>query len=320
MNDLERVVAALQAAPSVAVVSHVGPEGDAIGSTLAAALALRDAGKATGAYNVDPVPPGLQHLPGLSELQRAVPGDQAFACYLVVDTSGLDRTGGLLDGRSRDAVVINVDHHDGNSRFGDVNWVEPGASSAGEMVYRILREGGFPLSKSVAANLFAAILTDTGGFQYGNTTAECLRVAADLMEAGAVPEEIGQGLRAHRALGEWRLLSEVLTGLQVGLGGRLAWIEVSLAARQRAGVGLEATEDFIEYPRNLSGVEIAVAFKEVSADEVRVSLRSYGSVDVARLARSIGGGGHRNAAGCTVRSGLTAAKAQVLTAVEALLQ
>jgi phosphoesterase RecJ-like protein len=104
------------------------------------------------------------------------------------------------------------------------------------------------------------------------------------------------------------------------LGGRLAWIEVSLAARQRAGVGLEATEEFIEYPRNLSGVEIAVAFKEVSADEVRVSLRSYGSVDVARLARSIGGGGHRNAAGCTVRSGLTAAKAQVLTAAEALLQ
>ena len=320
MNDLERVIAALQSAPSVAVLSHIGPEGDAIGSTLAAALALRDAGKVTGAFNVDPVPPGLSHLPGVSEIRREVPRDQAFACYLVVDTSGLDRTGGLLDGRHRDAVVLNVDHHHGNSRFGDANWVEPGASSAGEMVYRILRTGGFPLSKDVAANLFAAILTDTGGFQHGNTTAESLRVAAGLMDAGAVPEEIGRGLRAHRALGEWRLLSEVLAGLRVAPGGRLAWIEVSLAARQRAGVGIEATEDFIEYPRNLDGVEIAVAFKEISAEEVRVSLRSYGGVDVARLARSFGGGGHRNAAGCTVRGGLSDAKTRILGATEELLQ
>jgi phosphoesterase RecJ-like protein len=187
------------------------------------------------------------------------------------------------------------------------------------MVFRLLREGGFPLTKAAAANLYAAILTDTGGFQYGNTTAESLWAAAALVEAGAVPEEIGQGLRAHRTLGEWRLLGEVLAGLQVGRGGRLAWIEVSSAARQRAGVGLEVTEDFIEYPRNLAGVKIAVAFKEVSGDEVRVSLRSHGAVDVAGLARAFGGGGHRNAAGCTVRGGLGDARARLLEAAEALL-
>ena len=319
MSDLEQVIAALRAAPSVAVVAHMNPEGDAIGSTLAAALSLRDAGKSTGAFNVDPVPPGLQHLPGISELRRELPRDPAFACFLVVDTSDLDRTGGLLGARRRDAVVLNVDHHSGNTRFGDANWVEPTASSAGEMVFRLLREGGFPLSKAVAANLYAAILTDTGGFQYGNTTAESLWAAAALVEAGAMPEEIGQGLRAHRTLGEWRLLGEVLAGLQVGGGGRLAWIEVSSAARQRAGVGLEVTEDFIEYPRNLAGVKIAVAFKEVSADEVRVSLRSHGAVDVAGLAKAFGGGGHRNAAGCTVRGGIEEAKARLLEAAEALL-
>ena len=319
MSDLEQVIAALRAAPSVAVIAHVNPEGDAIGSTLAAALALRDAGKATGAYNADSLPPGLGHLPGVSDLRRELPRDPTFACFLVVDTSDLDRTGGLLDGRRRDALVLNVDHHSGNTRFGDANWVEPTASSAGEMVYRLLREGGFPLSEAVAANLYAAILTDTGGFQHGNTTAESLRVAAALVEAGAAPEEIGRGLRAHRSLGEWRLLGEVLAGLQTGLGGRLAWIEVSCAARRRAGVGLEVTEDFIEYPRNLAGVEIAMAFKEVSTDEVRVSLRSYGAVDVADLAGAFGGGGHRNAAGCTVRHALGEAKARVLAAAEALL-
>lgn len=320
MTDLERVIAALRAAPSVAVIAHVNPEGDAIGSTLAAVLALQAAGKTAGAFNADPLPPGLAHLPGVSGLRRAVPRDPPFSCYLVVDTSDLDRTGGLLDGRRRDAVVLNVDHHPGNTRFGDANWVEPTASSAGEMVYRLLREGGFPLSASVAANLYAAILTDTGGFQHGNTTADSLRAAAALVEAGAAPEEIGRGLRAHRSVGEWRLLGDVLTGLQVGRGGRLAWIEVTCGARQRAGVGLEVTEDFIEYPRNLAGVEIAMAFKEVSVDEVRVSLRSYGAVDVAELAERFGGGGHRNAAGCTVRHPLGEAKARVLAAAEALLR
>jgi phosphoesterase RecJ-like protein len=318
MHDLARAAAALGAAPSVAVVSHVNPEGDAIGSVLAAVLALRGAGKRTGAFNADPAPPGLQHLPGVAELRREVPRDRPFACYLVLDTADLPRTGGLLDGRPRDAVVLNVDHHPGNTRFGDVNWVEPGASSAGEMVYRLLREMALPILPDVAANLYAAILTDTGGFRYGNTTAESLRVAAELVTAGAVPETIAQGLVANRDPREWRLLSEVLAGLTVTAGGRVAWIEVTAAARQRAGVGLEVTEDFIQYPRNLAGVRLAVAFKEISADEVRVSLRSYGEVDAARLAGAFGGGGHRNAAGCTVRDGLAAAKAQVLAAAEAL--
>jgi phosphoesterase RecJ-like protein len=215
-------------------------------------------------------------------------------------------------------VVLNVDHHPGNTLFGDVNWVEPGASSAGEMVYRLLREMALPVLPDVAANLYAAILTDTGGFRYANTTAESLRVAAELVTAGAVPETIAEGLVANRDLREWRLLSEVLAGLTVTAGGRVAWIEVTAAARQHAGVGLEVTEDFIQYPRNLAGVRLAVAFKEISAGEVRVSLRSHGDVDVARLAGTFGGGGHRNAAGCTIRDGLAAAKAQVLAAAEAL--
>jgi phosphoesterase RecJ-like protein len=314
------VAAALQAAPSVAVLAHVNPEGDAIGSTLAATVALRAAGKRTGAFNADPVPPDLRSLPAVGELRRELPRDHAYACYLVLDTADLPRTGGLLDGRPREAVVLNVDHHSGNTRFGDLNWVEPKASSAGEMVYRLLREMTLPVLPEVAANLYAAILTDTGGFRYGNTTAESLRVAADLVDAGAAPEVIAQGLTANRELGEWRLLAEVLAGLTVGAAGRVAWIEVTAEARQRAGVGLEVTEDFIQYPRHLAGVQIAVAFKEISAGEVRVSLRSQGVVDVARLAGAFGGGGHRNAAGCTVRAGLAAAKAEVLAAAEALVR
>jgi phosphoesterase RecJ-like protein len=319
VSDLDRVIATLRAATSVAVLSHVNPEGDAVGATLGAALALREAGKVTAAYNASPLPPGLESLPGATELLREVPIRTAYACYLVLDTSDLPRTGGLLDSRPDHAVVVNVDHHAANTRFGTVNWVEPEASSAGELVYRILHHGGFPFSMAVATNLYAAIQTDTGSFQYGNTTPAALRAAADLVERGAEVERITAGLYENHDPREWRLLSQALATLQVSPDGRVAWIEVTLASQQQAGIGLEATEGFINYVRAVRGVQIAVVFKEISPTEVRVSLRSRGHVDVARLAGAFGGGGHRNAAGLTLRVPLAEAKGRVLAAAPSYL-
>jgi phosphoesterase RecJ-like protein len=314
MDDLERVVATLQAAPSVAVLAHIRPEGDAIGATLGASQALGDAGKVTGAYNADPLPPGLSSLPGAGEIAREIPRDPPYACYLVLDTSDLARTGRLLEGRPADAVVLNVDHHPGNTRFGDVNWVEPTASSAGEMVYHLLCRGGFPLGKAAATNLYAAILTDTGSFRHGNTTPEALRAAADLVECGAAAEEIAAGLYGNRDPREWRLLSDALASLRLSTNGRLAWIEVTSAALARAGLGLEATEDFIDYVRALAGVRIAMVFKELSPALIRVSFRSRGNLDVGGLAAQFGGGGHRNAAGCTLQGSMAEVQGRVLAA------
>lgn len=319
MSDLDQIVAALQAAASVAVLAHVHPEGDAIGATLAASLSLRDAGKVTGAYNPDPLPPGLSSLPGAADLIQGGPIRRPYACYLVLDTADLERTGGLLDGRPADAPVLNVDHHAGNTRFGDVNWVDAGASSAGEMVYRILRRGNFPISAEVATDLYAAILTDTGSFQFGNTTPQALRAAAELVECGASAEGVCAGLFGNRDPREWRLLSEALASLRLSADGRIAWIEITQEAQTRSGLGLEATEGFIEYPRALQGVRIAMAFKEVSAGVVKVSFRSRGSLDVGRLAAQLGGGGHRNAAGCTLSGDLVSAEARVLAAAQAFL-
>ncbi len=320
MSDLDRVIASLRSVDSVAVLAHEHPEGDAIGATLGATLALREAGKVTAAYNADRLPPGLLSLPGAGELLQETPISRPYACYLVLDTTDLTRTGGLLDGRPVDAVVVNVDHHPGNTRFGDVNWVEGEASSAGEMVYQILRRGGFPISKPVATNLYAAVLTDTGSFQYGNASPRALRTAADLVECGAAVEEISAGLYGNRDPREWYLLSEALASLRLSADGRLAWIEVTRAAQARAGLGLEATEDFINYVRAVRGVRIALAFKEVSTAEVKVSFRSRGGLDVACLAGQFGGGGHRNAAGCTVREVLAEARERVLAAAGAYLK
>lgn len=317
-TDLARVVAAIQAAPAVAVLSHVAPEGDAIGSLLGALLALRAAGKTAHGYLADPLPPNLAQLPGAGELRRQVPIGRPYPCYLVLDTADLARTGGLLEGRPASSVVVNVDHHPGNPAFGDVNWVDPAASSAGEMVWRLLEAGGFPLPPPAAANLYAAILTDTGSFRHGNTTPAALRAAASLVEAGADPAAIAAGLFGQREVREFRLLAEALGSLALSPDGRVAWIEVSLAAQTRAGAGLEVTDEFVEYPRALAGVRVAVAFKEVAAAEIKVSFRSRGELDVRRVAASLGGGGHRNAAGCTLQMDLAAAKAAVLGALARL--
>jgi len=303
----------------VAVLSHVAPEGDAIGSLLGAMLALRAAGKTAHGYLSDALPPNLAQLPGAGELVRQVPIGAPYPCYLVLDTADLDRTGNLLEGRPAASVVVNVDHHPGNPAFGDVNWVDPAASSAGEMVVRVLEAGGFPLSREAAANLYAAILTDTGSFRHGNTSPAALRAAAALVEAGADPAAIAEGLFGQRDAREFRLLAEALGSLTVSPDGRVAWIEVSRAAQERAGVGLEVTEEFIEYPRTLAGVRVAVAFKEVAPAEVKVSLRSRGTLDVRRVAASLGGGGHRNAAGCTLRMDLGRAKAVLQEALARLL-
>lgn len=319
MSDLDVVAGALGRARSIALLSHVFPEGDCIGAALGAALALEEAGKEAIAYNADPLPQALRGLPGADRIVRCPRLPRAFEALLVVDTSDPGRLGGLLDRIPDSAVVLNVDHHPGNTRFGTWNWVEPAASSAGEMVYRLLRHMGIPISGRVATNLFAAILTDTGSFHFGNTTPASLRAAADLVELGARPEWVAAELYGNRDPGELSLLGELLTTLQLSPDGRLAWVEITHQALARAGIEMGETQGIINYPRSIRGVEIAVAFKEVGPEETRVSLRSSGPVDVARVARAFAGGGHRNAAGCTVRAGMAEARRRVLEAAQQLL-
>jgi len=314
MGDFPRMVEILRTTHRVAVLSHVNPEADCIGAALGCTLALCEQGKAAVAYNADPLPRALRFLPGAADLVQArrLPG--GLDCVVVVDSSDRERVGGLLDGVG--APVLNVDHHKTNVRFGTLNWVVPEASSAGEMVFHLLRAQGHPISPPVAINLYTAILTDTGSFHYGNTTPEALRVAAALVEAGAVPAEITASLYDQRDAGELRLLSRCLSSLRLSRDGRVAWMEVTAADLDELGLGQDALEGFINYPRSIAGVEVALLFKGLTGDGVRVSLRSRGQVDVAAVAAAFGGGGHHDAAGCRVPGHLAEARGALLAAVE----
>jgi phosphoesterase RecJ-like protein len=311
MNERTRISQVVKEARRIAILSHQNPDGDAIGSTLAAYFVFQTAGKEAIPFNPDPVPSDLAFLPGSGEIRSVLPLDLSFDLFLVLDCGSMERMGDLR--QAVQGLVINIDHHRSNGRFGGLNWVEEEASSTGEMVYRLLlEEMGLPLPREAAICLYTAILTDTGCFRFPNTTAESLRIAGQLVRAGACPERIAAHLYEQRGLGQLRVLGEMLTGLQVSSDGRIAWGVITQEMIQRGQIAIQDTEGFVNYPRSLRGVEVALLFKEVALNRYRVSLRSKGNIDVEKVASAFGGGGHPNAAGCTVQGNLEEVKTSVL--------
>ena len=319
-SDLRQIIEALKAVRSVAILSHVNPEGDTLGSALGCHLTLRALGKEVATFNPDPIPKSLRDLPGGEEVICTNRLPRPFDGYLVVDATDPRRVGGLLNGLPTGSLVMNIDHHPTNARFGTYNWVDPEASATGEMIHHLFRVMGVPLSPEAATNLYVAILTDTGSFQHANTTPRALRAAAELIEAGAVPQDVAEMLFGQRDMAELRLLGILLTRIQVSPDGSFAWMEVTDEMLKDQGLGMEALEGVINYPRSLRGIEVALLFREVAGNGVRVSLRSKGKVDVAQIALAFQGGGHKNAAGCTVLGSMAEVRERVLAELHKVLQ
>jgi len=315
MSKLGEISRSLREARRIAILSHENPEGDAIGSSLGAYHGLHALGKEVAIFNPDPVPSFLTFLPGSEKIQSTIPKDHSFDLYLILDCGDSERVGGLL--QDLRGLTINIDHHPGNGRFGDLNWVEEGASSTGEMVYRLLfEEMGLPLTWEAAINLYAAILTDTGSFRFSNTTAKSLRIASVLLRVGISPEKVASQLYEQRSLGQLHVLGEMLSGIQLQGDGKIAWGLISQEMLNRGQITLQETEGFVNYPRSLKGVEVAVIFKEEGLRRYRVSLRSKGTIDVGRVASAFSGGGHHNAAGCTLSGELAEVRKRVLEEIQ----
>lgn len=318
-DDLQEIIAALKTSRSVAILSHIHPEGDTIGSALGCHLVLKALGKEVATFNPDPIPKNLCSLPGAAEVIQADRLPCPFDCYLAVDATDPGRLGGLLKTVAPESLVINIDHHASNTRFGTYNWVDPEAAATGEMIYRLVTEMGVPLSREVATNLYVAILTDTGSFHYANTTPQALHAAAALIEAGVVPQRVSEFLFDQREVAELLLLGTLLTQMQVSPDGAVAWMEVTQQMLEQRGLGKDALEGLINYPRSIKGVAVALLFKDEGQGVVRVSLRSKGNVNVAAVAKVFGGGGHKNAAGCTVGGLLPEVRERVLKEVRRVI-
>ena len=299
------------------LLGHVHPDGDVLGTLLGLGLALEGAGWTVTFAGPHPVPEVLRFLPGASRWEVWSAAPRTFDVIALTDCPDHARTEGLLEqARAAGAHVLNIDHHPDNRRYGTANWIDPAAAATGEMIHDLLGALGLPVTPEVALALFTAIHTDTGSFRYSNTTARTFRIAAELTAAGAQPALVSDRLYQQRPPGTLRQLGQVLEGLAVSDGGQVAWLTVP---RGLVSESFMAAEDVVTYPRSLRGVRVALLFREEAPGMVKVSLRGKGEVPVNRIAARFGGGGHENAAGCTVAGTLDEAMAAVLGAVREAL-
>ena len=291
---LKETAKRLLAAQNPVLTAHVHPDGDSLGSLLGLAELLQTLGKQPQIWLDDDVPPAYRFLPGWEKIQRLPENSVRLTgdLLVVLDASDKGRIGRV--GEYLEAPLLNIDHHVSNMEYADELYLDVKAAATGEIITQLAGELQCKLSASAAAALYVAIATDCGFFRYANTTPQTLCMAALLVEAGAKPAEISEALET-RPYAEVVALREVLATLEVTAAGRVAYITVTPEVAAR----IDSTEGFINYPRTLDGVEVAVLFKFQDDQHARVSLRSKGT-DVSQVALAFGGGGHTRAAGCSI--------------------
>jgi phosphoesterase RecJ-like protein len=311
-NNPALAVDRLRGARRVLVTSHRNPDGDAIGSELALAELASAFGIETVIVNRDPAPVSLTELPGVEAVAVAetLPTDfpEGFDLVVTVECPELERAG--FDGLDR-VPILNIDHHMANPAYGEINYLDEEAPAVGEMVWSMFKIAGVKPSVDAAVNTFVALTTDTGDFRYSNARPRAFRAAAEMVECGADPPTISEWVHDGRSEASVRLLGEALKTLRFLCRGRLASLSVDEAAFARAKADSTDTDEIINIPRAVAGVEVVIFCKQWEPGLVKVSLRSRGAVDVQRVAAEFGGGGHSNAAGCTFETNLEAAMAKL---------
>ncbi len=302
-----QVADAIRSRQRFVLSSHVRPDGDAIGSQLAMAYALRALGKDVRVVNRDAAPEPLLSFPGVAGIEIAERVDDPGDAVIVMESGALSRTGveGLEAG-----FVINIDHHLGNTMYGALNWFDVSAAACGEMVFDLIQELGVPLTPEIAVHIYVAILTDTGSFHYSSISPRTFDISRQCMEAGVDPPAVARAIFDSGSLGKLRILGAVLNGMELDATGRLAtiWIDRTLAAD--CGGTYDDTDGLNNLPLTVKEIQATVFFKEHAPGDWRVSMRSKGAVDINAVAREYGGGGHKNASGCSASGDLATLKAE----------
>lgn len=302
------IISFLKEENSFFLATHINPEGDALGSSLALSMALATLGKETIVYDRDGVPEFYKFLPQHKRVVRSSANISPSAMNLVLlDCNTPERAG--IEGLGFRRVAV-IDHHRTEKNFGDVKWIVPEAAATGIMVFYILKELGVKITQEIAVNLYTAIAIDTGTFRFGNTTSDVLRVAAELAQAGARPGFISNSL--YEAWTEKRFHLLIMTLNTLEIRDHVAFTHVTREMFHKTGAGPEDTENFSGFPRMMRDIIISAFFRETDDNEWKVSLRSKGDTDVAKIAESFKGGGHKNAAGYEIKADLESAKKLLL--------
>jgi len=304
--EIRLIADAIRSRQRFLLSSHSRPDGDSIGSQLAMAYALKALGKDVTIVNADRAPGPLQAFPGVETILVAdrVSGD--FDAAIIMECSDLDRPG--VSGLDR-FFLINIDHHRGNSGYGQICWFDPSSAACGEMVFDLIGALGVPLSREMATHIYLAILTDTGSFHYAGVSPRTFDTCKQTLEAGVDPVLVARAVYDSNSLGRLKLFGAVLSGMRIDSSGQIAVVSVDQQMLRAAQGTYEDTEGIVNLPLTVKDILAVVFFKQAEGDEYRVSIRSKGDVDISVVAQAFDGGGHRNASGCTVRGSLDALEA-----------
>jgi phosphoesterase RecJ-like protein len=317
---IDRVLEVIREHKTFCIVGHMRPDGDCIGSQLGLALALRNEGKKVAVWNQDAIPLKYKFLVGDGLIEKPKAG-QKFDCVIATDCASYERLGKVGDCVKQRKVLINIDHHATNPRYGDVNWVSPREPSTGELIYRLLKVARWPITPPIADLLFAAISTDTGSFQYPNTRPGTFHAGAELVTRGANLAKICDEVYQSYPLSRAKLLKHVYSKFRLTDNDRIAWLWLKKKDFTRTGAESDDTEGLIDHLRAIEPVVVACVFEEIEPEMTRISLRSKSDkVNVSEICGQFGGGGHPAAAGARIPGKPLSVQRKVIAAVKRALK
>lgn len=316
-NPINKIIQIYKQNKRFLITAHDNLDGDSIGSGLALCKALSKSGKHAKFLLKTPIPKRYNFLPGIKKFITNKAVLKKYNILFIIDTAGWDQLEGLNANDFKNYTIINIDHHIDNSNFGNINLVDTHASAVGEQIYALLRKLRIPITKDIAACLYTSIVTDTGCFQFTNTTITTYKMAAELIKCGISVADIYEKIYERISLARLKLLRQALNTVKTDMKNRIIWIWITRDMFKNTGADRTDTEGFIDYLKAVDGVKVAVIFKESGIkNEVRVTFRSkIPEIKANEIAHRFNGGGHPAAAGCTVKGNNKEVEKKVLKAV-----
>jgi phosphoesterase RecJ-like protein len=323
---MEQIISQIKNSSHLLIASHSEPDGDAVGSLIALGLALGKLRKKVTLYNESPIPAVYSFLPKVERIVRHIKKTNTYDVVIILDCGDLSRIGEVFESVKRIPCIVNIDHHISNTGFGHFQLIDTTACSTAEIVYRLIKELEIQIDKSIATALYTGILTDTGSFRFSNTNRAAFAISEEMANSGVEPYNVAQHVFGTYSLGRIKLLNLALDSIEISENGKLSMMTVTKSMLDETGTQTEDVDGLINYARRIKNVKVAALIHEIQngtvesshANRYHVSLRSDGSVDVATIAGSFGGGGHMSAAGFQIESTLTNLKSEIITLAEKL--
>lgn len=309
---LSQVVELIEKEEKFAITTHVKPDGDGVGSSLGLCWLLRSLGKSAEVILRDEIPPAYRNLPGADEIRVIPQIDSEYNAVFVIECSDISRPG-IIDLDKQ--FTVNIDHHATCEHFGTINWIDATASAVGEMIYNLCKAIGGRITREIAECLYMALVTDTGSFHFPNTTDRTLKVASELIRAGVKPADISEAVYSSYPWSRIELMRQVLNTVRRDPSGRVAWLRQTLDMKANSGAIDGDNNGFVNMPLAAREVVASIYMREVAPNSYRVSLRSKGDINVARIAEKFGGGGHKNASGLSVEGDWDIKEREIVSAV-----